>query len=289
MQCGWSAILLQQEGWGDNHCCGHFIKISISATAGVTMSHGLMACRASVCVCWGWRVGGRASISMQLVVWTGLNSDPYGCGCVLVYAWSGIVRVWWAWIVTNTDKWFFSLHVLLQPGKYHCCKHSKSIRLSSMRLLFVSVCRSLSLSSGCWSQHCGRAMDLKRLYALDDFSAITGWAKAINPLHMFHLRPKKQNKLICPKLRGFHFISPTQREKVGNTSSNAALLPSLFQLVAAILNLNRFWKYGLITYANEWKAIIKLSTEINGFNRGDRCNLEHCHWAKQRTTTLLRA
>lgn len=164
----------------------------------------------SVQLCWGWRVGGRASISMQLVVWTGLNSDPYGCGCVLVYAWSGIVRVWWAWIVTNTDKWFFSLHVLLQPGKYHCCKHSKSIRLSSMRLLFVSVCRSLSLSSGCWSQHCGRAMDLKRLYALDDFSAITGWAKAINPLHMFHLRPKKQNKLICPKLRGFHFISPTQ-------------------------------------------------------------------------------
>lgn len=122
-------------------------------------------------------------------------------------------------------------------------------------------------------QHCGRATDLKRLYALDDFSAITSWAKAINPLHTFHLRPKKQNKLICPKLQGPHFISPTQRGEVGNSSSNGALLPFLFQLVAAMLNVNRFWKYGLITYANEWKAVIKLSTEINGLNRGER------HWA----------
>lgn len=181
---------------------------------------------------------------------------------------------------TSTDRYeygqinFFSLPLPLQSGKYHRCKHSESIRLWSVRLLSVSACHSLS--PGCWSQHCGRATDLKRLYALDDFSAITSWAKAINPLHTFHLRPKKQNKLICPKLRGPHFISPTQREEVGNSSSNGTLLPPLFQLVAAILKLNRFWKYGLITYANEWKAIIKLSTEINGFNTGERCSLEHC-------------
>lgn len=148
-----------------------------------------------------------------------------------------------------------------------------------MRPLSVSVCHSLSLflTPGCSSQCWGGAADLKRLYALDDFSAITSWAEAINPLHMFHLRPKKQNKLICPKLRGPHFISPTQgEEEVGNPSSNDALLPSLFQLGAAILNLNRFWKSGLITYANEKKAIIKLSTKINGFNRGEPCNRERC-------------
>lgn len=98
----------------------------------------------------------------------------------------------------------------------------------------------LSLSLSVLAVVGGRATDLKRLYALDDFSAITSWAKAINPLHMFHLRPKKQNKLICPKLRGPHFISPTQGEQVENSSSNGALLPSLFQLVAAILNPNRF-------------------------------------------------
>lgn len=56
----------------------------------------------------------------------------------------------------------------------------------------------------------------------------------------------------------------------------------------AILNLNRLRKYGLITYANEREAIIKLSTEINGFNIGERCNREHCRWAKQRTTTFPR-
>lgn len=43
-------------------------------------------------------------------------------------------------------------------------------------------------------------MDSKRLYALDYFFAINNWAKAINPVHVFHLKPKVQNKLIS------HFI-----------------------------------------------------------------------------------
>lgn len=43
----------------------------------------------------------------------------------------------------------------------------------------------------CQARACRRASDLKRLYALDNFSAISSWGKAINPLHMFHLRPKK--------------------------------------------------------------------------------------------------
>lgn len=177
----------------------------------------------------------------------------------------------------------FPLPLQPQSGKYHHGEQAASPYSCRAWGCCLFVCHSLS--PRCWSQHCGRAMDLKRLYALDYFFAITGWAKAINPLHTFHLKPKIQNKLICPKLRRPHFISPVQWEEAGNSSSNAPLLPSLFQLVAAILNVNRFWMYGLITYANEWKAIIKLSTEINRFNRGESRDLAHITcWAKQRAT-----
>lgn len=90
----------------------------------------------------------------------------------------------------------FFLPLLLQTGKYHRCQYSKSIRLWSMRL----HCASVTLVR-CWSRPCGRAMDLKRLYALDDFSAITIWAKAINLLRVFHLRPKHKSSQSVPSFR----------------------------------------------------------------------------------------
>lgn len=37
-----------------------------------------------------------------------------------------------------------------------------------------------------------RTKDLKRLYTLDYFFAVTSWAKAINLPHIFHLKLKKK-------------------------------------------------------------------------------------------------
>lgn len=154
-------------------------------------------------------------------------------GRLCVHASSGIVSVWQERIVMNMDKLSVFFFCFFQC----CCTQVNTAGVNTESRYgcgawgcSLSPSVTLSLSPGCSSQRYGEAEDLKRLYALDDFSAITSWAEAINPPHMFHLRPKKQNKLICPKLRGPHFISPTHGEEVGNSSSNVALLPSLFPI-----------------------------------------------------------
>lgn len=93
--------------------------------------------------------------------------------------------------LTSPDRYeygqipFFFLHLLLQLGKYHCCKQAASQYVSQSVYIYWSLSLSLFLSL---------LFVEERFENIYDFSEISRRAKAVNLLHWFYRRAKKMKK-----------------------------------------------------------------------------------------------